>query len=213
MRTPVLLLAFFISTLSIAAPIEYSFEGYTSSIILNSGSHDSSSPLVRDDGVIITSGDSYMSGHIVFDPDVERSGAGGAGFGEVLSWTFSTQGLTYYGGGGGFHLLTFDDSSFKYHDEVPRGGYGPDVVYMDFNFQGEPFTLGPDILPVDDFIDGTFFTSVDLAWVRDDLTMWGLEGRITDFQVDVPSPSSFGIMVIGLFFLWLKSLVRPRKFT
>lgn len=201
-------------SISIAAPIKYSFEGYTNSIILNSGDHDPNAPLVRDDGVVVTSGDSLMSGNIVFDPDLGRNGAGGSGLGEVLSWTFSTQGLAYYGEGGGFHFLAFDDSYFKYHDEVPSGGYGPDVAYMDFNFQGEPFAQGPDILPVDDFLGGSFFTSIDLAWVNDDITMWGLEGKITDLQVEewsVPSPSSFWIMVIGLFVIWLKSLATQRQ--
>ncbi len=215
MRTLVLVLVFFISPLTMAAPIEYSFEGYTSSINLNTGDHDPSSPLVRDDGVVITNGDSFMSGHIVFDPDATRSGAGGSGLGEVLSWTFSTQGLTYYGEGGGFHFLTFEDSSFKYLDEVPSGGYGPDVAYLDFNFNGEPFSQGPDDFPIADFIDGSFSTSIDVAWVNDDLTMWGLEGKITDLQVEewsVPSPSSFWIMVIGLLVIWLKSVARPRQF-
>lgn len=216
MRTLVLVLFFLISPTLMAVPIEYSFEGYTSSIILNTGNHDPSSPLVRDDGVVITNGDSFMSGHIVFDPDAIRSGAGGSGLGEVLSWTFSTQGLTYYGEGGGFHYLNFDDSSFKYLDEVPSGGYGPDVVYLDFNFNGEPFAQGPDNFPVADFIDGRFSTAIDVAWINDDLTMWGLEGKITDLQMEeltVPNPSSFSIMIIGFFVIWLTSLVRPRKFT
>lgn len=216
MRILVFMLFSVISPLSISAPIEYSFEGYTSSIISNIGDYDPDSPLVRDDGVVVTNGDSFMSGHIAFDPDATRSGAGGTGLGEVLNWTFSTQGLTYYGEDGGFHLLTFDDSSFKYHDEVPSGGYGPDVAYMDFNFQGEPFAHGPVDFPVADFIGGSFFTAIDLAWVNDDLTMWGLEGKITDLQVEewsVPNPSSFWIMVIGLFLMWLNSLVRPRQFT
>lgn len=216
MRTLVLVLIFFISPASMAVPIEYSFEGYTSSIILNTGDHDPSSPLVRDDGMVITNGDSFMSGHIVFDPEATRSGAGGSGLGEVLNWTFSTQGLTYYGEGGDFHFLNFDDSSFDYLDEVPSGGYGPDVVHLDFNFNGEPFAQGPDNFPVADFIDGRFSTAIDVAWINDDLTMWGLEGKITDLQVEeftVPNPSSFSIMIIGFFVIWLTSLVRTRKFT
>lgn len=207
MRNLFFVLIITFSPLAISSPIKYSFEGYTSFINLNSGDHDPESPLIRDDGVVITNGDSFMQGHIVFDPDQVRSGAGGTGLGEVLSWSFSTQGLTYQGSGGGFHYLTFENSSFKYHDEIPTGGYGPDVAYMDFNFNGDPFALGADFFPVADFIGGKFFTSIDIAKVDDDTAMWGLEGKITDLQVDqwsVPAPSSIWIMAFGLLGIFFK---------
>lgn len=211
------LIIFFIvcfSPISISSPIKYSFEGYTNYINLSSGNHDSDVALVRDDGFVVTNGNSSMNGHIIFDPAETRNGAGGTGLGEVLSWSFTTQGLTYHGAGGGFHYLTFNEGSFKYHDEVPEGGYGPDVASMSFNFNGEPFALGPDAFPIEDFIGGSFFTAIDLARISDDVTMYGLEGEITKLQVSewsVPSPPAFWLMVFGLLGMVLNMSLKPKQ--
>ncbi|WP_286220567.1 hypothetical protein [Marinobacter apostichopi] len=192
-----------------AAPITYIFEGHTTGILSNVGDLDPRSALIRDDGLVITNGNAFMSGQIVFDPMATRSGAGGTGRGEVLSWAFSTLGLTYHNAGGAFHYLNFLSNSFVYADEVPLGGYGPDVVSMDLDFSGSPFAFGPDHFPIEDFIGGRFSTAIDLAWVNDSITMYGLTGVITSMRASVvPGPSSVVTLLTGLLFVWVR---RPSK--
>lgn len=205
MRSFISVILLLISSVTWAAPITYYFEGRTTSIFSNVGDQDPLAPLVRDDGVVITNGDATMTGQIIFDPLAIRSGAGGTGQGEVLSWSFSTLGLTYEGAGGAFHFLTFLDDAFRYSDEVPSGGYGPDVVSMGFDFNGGVFTSGPDDFPVNRFVGGTFSTAIDLAMVNDVVTMYGLGGEITSMRASpVPGPSSLLTMAAGMILIWLR---------
>lgn len=215
MRILAAALIFLISPFSTATPLKYSFQGYTSSIVTDNGDYDPSSPLIRDDGFVVTNGDSLMSGYLIFDPSAVRDGPSGTGVGQVLEWSFSTQGLNYHSEGSAFHFLTFSDTSFRYLDEFPEGGYGPDVAYMGFDFRDDPFSDGPIDFPVSDFIGGDFHTTIDLARVNDDLMMWGLEGKITDLQVEewtVPNPSSLLIMTIGLLGMFIRDMLRKKAF-
>ncbi|MBZ2169939.1 hypothetical protein [Marinobacter sp. F4216] len=207
MRVATLIAASVFSSFCWSAPITYLFSGVTTNIVINTGDYDPSAPLVGDDSSLITSGDVTMNGQIVFDPELFRSGAGGEGLGEVLSWEFNTQGLSYAGAGGAFHYLDFSDNALSYLDEVPTGGFGPDVVTLDFEFSGTPFSLGPADFPIADFLGGTFSTAIDLASVSDEVVLYGLEGEITDIQVapgptrdlvSVSGPSSLYLMLIGL---------------
>ncbi|MBW4934109.1 hypothetical protein [Marinobacter sp. F4206] len=205
MRSIISILLLVAGSVCWATPITYSFEGQTTRISSNVGDQNPLTPLIRDDGVVVTNGDVSMTGQIIFDPVVTRNGAGGTGLGEVLSWSFSTQGLTYQGAGGAFHFLTFLSDSFHYADEVPTGGYGPDVVSLGFDFNGAPFSSGPDDFPVNRFIGGTFSTAIDLGVVSDVVTMYGLDGVITSMRVEsVPGPSSLLTMAAGFSLIWLR---------
>ncbi|MBW7470791.1 hypothetical protein QQF73_04820 [Marinobacter sp. M216] len=211
MRSIISILLLLVSSVSWAVPITYYFEGRTTRIFSNVGDQDPLAPLVRDDGVVITNGDATMTGQIVFDPAAIRSGAGGTGQGEVLSWSFSTLGLSYQGAGGAFHFLTFLDNAFRYADEVPTGGYGPDVVSMGFDFNGTPFLSGPDDFPVNRFTGGMFSTAIDLAVVNDVVTMYGLGGEITTLRaLSVPGPSSLMTMAAGMFLIWWRRRFKNR---
>lgn len=212
MRSSILVFLLLISSGCWAIPITYHFEGHTTRIFSNVGDQNPRVSLVRDDGVVITNGDAAMTGQIVFDPAAIRNGAGGTGLGEVLSWTFSTLGLTYQGAGGAFHFLSFLDNSFGYADEVPTGGYGPDVVSMGFDFSGAPFASGPSDFPVASFIGGSFSTAIDLAAVNDVITMYGIEGEITAMKAaPIPGPSSLWTMTAGLLLVWVRRRLGQRR--
>ncbi len=212
MRSFLLLLLSVLGSAAWATPITYYFEGHTTAIHSTLGDLDPLTVLARDDGLVITNGDVAMAGHIVFDPAALRSGAGGSGQGEVLNWSFSTLGLTYFNSGGAFHYLDFQDHSFGYADEIAQGGYGPDVVSMAFDFDGIPFALGPVDFPISDFIGGRFSTAIDLAWVNDELSMHGLQGVITSLRTTpVPGPASSLTMLTGLFLLWAVRRTRLRQ--
>jgi len=190
-----------------ATPVTYYFHGVTNDIQTTIGRHDALVPLVRDDGIVVTNGDSVMNGEIVFDPQAWREGAGGSGWGEVLSWKYATQGLDYWGPGSDlpFHYLGFYHNRFSYLDEVPGGGYrGPDVVSLSFNFDATPFVSGPAHFPVESFIGGSFGAVNDDMWVNDDYTVYSIQGVITKMwtrQDAVPEPSSLLLLTGGLLIL------------
>ena len=201
MRFIVIALALCTSTACWAAPIKYIFSGYTTSITASDGNRNPNLPIAREDGAFVTNGDSKISGELVFDPSAWRDGAGGSGWGEVISWTCATEGLAYFGAGGAFHYLEFEDNSFSYLDEVPEGGYGPDVAGINLDFSNEPFADGLAHFPVEQFLGGTFFTSVEDGWISDTQTMWGVRGIITELSVApvaVPTPSSISLLLGGL---------------
>lgn len=213
MRILTAALIFLVCPFLFATPLKYNFQGYTTSIVTDNGDYDPSAPLIRDDGSFVTNGDVFMSGYLVFDPSEVRDGPSGSGMGQVLDWSFSTQGLTYHSDGSAFHYLTYSNTSFNYLDEFPQGGYGPDIAYMGFDFRNEPFSDGPVNFPISDFIGGDFHTTIDLARVNDGLMMWGLEGKITGLEVEawnVPGPSSFLLMAIGLLGLLMTKVLRKR---
>lgn len=201
MRSIVIALAFFTSTTCWAAPIKYVFSGYTTNILVSEGEYDPNVPITRADGSVVTNGYSKVTGELVFDPSAWRDGAGGKGQGEVFSWTCTTQGLTYFGAGGGFHYLEFEEGSFSYLDEIPQGGYGPDIAGVKFNFDNDPFADGPAHFPIEHFVGGTFSTAIERGWITNERTLWGLEGVITDLAVapvPVPAPPSLLLFAGGL---------------
>lgn len=201
MRSIVIALALFISPICWSTPITYVFSGYTTSIMVNNEEYDPSIPITRTDGTFVTNGHYEIEGELVFDPIAWRDGAGGSGQGQVFSWSCNTQGLTYFGAGGGFHYLTFEENSFSYLDEIPQGGYGPDVAGIKLDFDNGPFTGGPAHFPIENFIGGYFSTAVEDGKIDDELSMQGLQGVITHLQakvVAVPLPSSLALFAGSL---------------
>ncbi|CAN0599731.1 unnamed protein product, partial [Ectocarpus sp. 12 AP-2014] len=140
------------STVCTATPIKYFFEGVTNTVFVNAEYSDPSVALVGEEGIPLTNGAQEMAGEILIDHDYVGFENGVRVEGRVLAWQFETEGLTYSGGGGLLNYLTLTDSAFHYLDEVPLGGYGPDVVGMTFDFSGAPFSEGLSFLPVDNFI-------------------------------------------------------------
>lgn len=187
-----------------ATPITYHFHGVTTSIKMDGDYRsDPLQSLVSDDGLVVTNGDSVMHGKIVFDPEVWRDGAGGSGWGEVLAWEFTTEGFDYWGPGGNtgnFHYLQFDDNRFTYADELPQGGYSPDVAYLRFDFGSTALANPPNHFPIESFIGGRFFTALEYPPGNySGLQMSGLEGVITKtWTKEVTEPSSLLLFAIGL---------------
>ncbi|BES71674.1 hypothetical protein RE428_26920 [Marinobacter nanhaiticus D15-8W] len=208
MRILAAILALLASTICWSTPITYSFSGYATAVRINGIDTDPSSPLVRNDGKVVTNGNTAMTGNIVFDPDAWRDGAGGSGYGQVFSWTFSTLGLTYHGESGAFHYLDFYNSRFSYSDELPLGGFEqanlPDVCNISFDFDNEPFLDGPAHFPIANFIGGHFFSALEVVEIDETRTMQGLLGVITDLSVvpqPVPGPSPLLLLSTGLLLL------------
>jgi hypothetical protein len=182
------LLFLLFSSHSFAIPITYSFVGQTQTIFNNAGSTFSPSDIVvGSDSRLILNGESQVFGTITYDPEALRSGAGGAGLSDVLQWSLSTEGR-HYSGGGNFHHLNYDENSFLYSDELPFGGFGPDVVNLSFNFDTGLFTDGPNDFLTDHFIDGLFSINLEWAHTSDGVLISGLAGSITKLNRVPESP-------------------------
>lgn len=199
------LLFLLFSSHSFAIPITYSFVGQTQTIFNNAGSPLSPSDILPgSDGKLILNGESLVFGIITYDPEVWRSGAGGVGLSDVLQWSLSTEGRTY-NSGGNFHYLDYDDNSFLYSDEVPDGGFGPDIVNLSFNFDTNLFTDGPSDFLTHHFVDGLFSIHLESAHTSDGVLISGLAGSITQLT-RVPEPTLISLLACG----WLALFFRCR---
>jgi hypothetical protein len=204
------LLLSLLSTQSLALPITYIFTGQTQTIFSSEGSYAPHDVLVGNDGSLILNGQSQVSGTITYDPDAWRSGAGGEGLSEVLHWSLNTEGRTYYSAGN-FHYLDYDSDSFFYSDEVPLGGFGPDIVNLSFNFNTNLFAGGPSDFLTEHFVDGLFSIQLEWAHTSDGVHISGLAGSITKLT-RVPESPLISLLAGGLCACFLGYIWRRRFF-